>query len=235
MGTYTSNYNLFMPSIGEQGWGDLVNGNFTTIDTTMSGLNTRVETLETEGDAIAQRVGTLEGKVSVLDTGNFGNINGGNITMNTATADTVITKPVHIQNSVVKWLEDASNYIYTDFVVLTMPTGGVGEGTHNWTIPAPKLTGFKTPWSIHSIDINSLPSSVTVTYTISLSSNNSIPTVTVYLDGTQVGSGRPSNGNKITFNITFNPRVSHTLKITVTDTMYTPSLSCNKSKLIICE
>ena len=46
MGTYTSNYNLFLPTVGEQGWGDLVNGNFSTIDTTMSELNTRVGTLE---------------------------------------------------------------------------------------------------------------------------------------------------------------------------------------------
>ena len=46
MGTYTMNYNLFMPSIGEQGWGELVNGNFSTIDTAMKGLDTRVGTLE---------------------------------------------------------------------------------------------------------------------------------------------------------------------------------------------
>ena len=46
MGTYTTNYNLFMPTVGETGWGELVNGNFTTIDTTMKGLNNRIETLE---------------------------------------------------------------------------------------------------------------------------------------------------------------------------------------------
>ena len=46
MGTYTTNYNLFMPTVGETGWGDLVNGNFATIDTTMKGLDTRIETLE---------------------------------------------------------------------------------------------------------------------------------------------------------------------------------------------
>ena len=68
MGTYTTNYNLFMPTIGEQGWGELVNGNFSTIDTTMEGLDTRIETLETETDAIAERVTTLE-------AGGFENIN----------------------------------------------------------------------------------------------------------------------------------------------------------------
>ena len=46
MGTYTTNYNLFLPSIGEQGWGDLVNGNFSTIDTTMKSLRTAIGALE---------------------------------------------------------------------------------------------------------------------------------------------------------------------------------------------
>ena len=32
MGTYTINKNLYLPTIGEQGWGTLVNGNFETID-----------------------------------------------------------------------------------------------------------------------------------------------------------------------------------------------------------
>ena len=64
MGTYTINYNLFLPSIGEQGWGDLVNGNFTTIDTAMKGLDTRIGTLETDMD-------TVEGRVTMLETGEF--------------------------------------------------------------------------------------------------------------------------------------------------------------------
>ena len=72
MGTYTTNYNLFLPSIGEQGWGELVNGNFETIDITMSGLNTRVGTLETETDAVEERVTTLE-------TGNFEAVNVGTL------------------------------------------------------------------------------------------------------------------------------------------------------------
>ena len=46
MGTYTTNYNLFMPTIGETGWGELVNGNFVSIDNSMKGLSTRIETLE---------------------------------------------------------------------------------------------------------------------------------------------------------------------------------------------
>ena len=48
MGTYTTNYNLFLPTIGEQGWGDLVNGNFATIDTTMKSLSNRITAVENE-------------------------------------------------------------------------------------------------------------------------------------------------------------------------------------------
>ena len=68
MGTYTTNYNLFMPSIGEQGWGDLVNGNFSTIDTTMKGLSNDIGMLDTEINAV-------EARVTVLETGEFETVN----------------------------------------------------------------------------------------------------------------------------------------------------------------
>ena len=60
MGTYTTNYNLFMPSVGEQGWGELVNGNFTTIDTTLKGLDTHMGTAETNITSLTTRMGTAE-------------------------------------------------------------------------------------------------------------------------------------------------------------------------------
>ena len=74
MGTYTTNYNLFMPTVGEQGWGDLVNGNFSTIDNTMKGLSNNIGTLETETDAIEERVTTSEEKITVLEAGKFESI-----------------------------------------------------------------------------------------------------------------------------------------------------------------
>ena len=48
MGTYTANYNLYMPTIGEQGWGELINGNYQTIDTTMKSLSNRITAVENE-------------------------------------------------------------------------------------------------------------------------------------------------------------------------------------------
>ena len=48
MGTYTTNYNLFMPTVGETGWGTLVNENFSTIDSTMKEISTKVDSIDTE-------------------------------------------------------------------------------------------------------------------------------------------------------------------------------------------
>ena len=69
MGTYTTNYQLYMPTIGEQGWGELVNGNFTTIDVAMKSLSNNIATLETETTAIEERV-------TVLETGEFESVTG---------------------------------------------------------------------------------------------------------------------------------------------------------------
>ena len=60
MGTYTANYQLYMPTVGEQGWGELMNGNLTTIDTTMKSLSNSIGTLETETDAFDSRIKALE-------------------------------------------------------------------------------------------------------------------------------------------------------------------------------
>lgn len=69
MGTYTTNYQLYMPSVGETGWGTLVNGNFTTIDSTMKGLSNRITAVENEvnGNLSCTSV-TASGKI----TGNGG-------------------------------------------------------------------------------------------------------------------------------------------------------------------
>ena len=52
MGTYTANYQLYMPTVGENGWGTLINGNFETIDSTMGNLNTRLTTAESKISSI---------------------------------------------------------------------------------------------------------------------------------------------------------------------------------------
>ena len=87
MGTYTSNYNLFMPTVGEQGWGELVNGNFATIDTTMKSLNNRIGTLETETNALETETDALAADIAALETV----CNGGDIKSKSITNSGTIT------------------------------------------------------------------------------------------------------------------------------------------------
>ena len=69
MGTYTTNYQLYTPTVGETGWGTLVNGNFTTIDTTMKSLSDRITAVENEvNGALSCTSVTTSGKI----TGNGG-------------------------------------------------------------------------------------------------------------------------------------------------------------------
>ena len=118
MGTYTTNYNLFMPTVGEQGWGTLVNTNFSTIDTTMGNLNTRLTAVESEvNGALSCTSVTTSGKVTanggigttslttsstITSTGKItanggivgnltGNVTGGTISGTTGTFSSTIT------------------------------------------------------------------------------------------------------------------------------------------------
>ena len=70
MGTYTPNYNLYMPSIGEQGWGELVSNNFEILDTNLNDLQDHINTIDTQIDTINTNIGngtrtlTLTGSAS---------------------------------------------------------------------------------------------------------------------------------------------------------------------------
>ena len=94
MGTYTTNYNLFMPTVGEQGWGDLVNGNFTTIDNTMKSLSNRLTAVESEvnGNLSCTSV-TTSGKVTA---------NGGVGTTSLTTSSTITSTGLITANGGVK-------------------------------------------------------------------------------------------------------------------------------------
>ena len=90
MGTYTTNYSLFMPSVGERGWGTLINGNYDTIDTTMKGLDTRLTAVENEvnGNLSCTSVATSGTITSNGMLNANGGVNGGAITGTTITATT---------------------------------------------------------------------------------------------------------------------------------------------------
>ena len=80
MGTYTTNKNLFMPTVGEQGWGELVNNNFSTIDNflkpiTVSGNTYTFTGNQTGGSISATSItnsGTLTSTGKITGNGGIG-------------------------------------------------------------------------------------------------------------------------------------------------------------------
>ena len=70
MGTYTPNYNLYMPSVGETGWGELVSNNFETLDTNLNDLQTQINTINTNiGDGT--RILSILSPPTIINSENF--------------------------------------------------------------------------------------------------------------------------------------------------------------------
>ena len=77
MGTYTANKNLYMPTVGEQGWGTLMNGNLETIDNFLKPI--------TESDGTYTFTGNLTGN-------HVGNQSGGTISATSITNSGILTQ-----------------------------------------------------------------------------------------------------------------------------------------------
>ena len=75
MGTYTPNYNLYMPSIGEQGWGNLVSNNFEILDTILNTFNTNIG----NGTRILSISSPTIETITTSNFGNYANYNGNNV------------------------------------------------------------------------------------------------------------------------------------------------------------
>ena len=71
MGTYTANKNLFMPTVGEQGWGTMVNGNFTTIDNFLKPITVSGSTYTFTGNHVGNQSG---GSISATSISNSGTL-----------------------------------------------------------------------------------------------------------------------------------------------------------------
>lgn len=89
MGTYTTNKNLFMPTVGEQGWGELVNGNFETIDTFLKPITVSGSTYTFTGSHVGNQSG---GSISATSISNSGTLTStGKITANGGIGTTSLT------------------------------------------------------------------------------------------------------------------------------------------------
>ena len=207
MGTYTTNYNLFMPTIGEQGWGELVNGNFTIIDSTMAGLNTRVGTLETETDAVEKRVTTLE-------TGEFETINcTGYVTSNGFVGRLYVAS---------EYTTEEGDAIFSTAPLQTVSTGGgtsatitVSDFVKNTNFPMKISPGvYIGNEDLIEGDYESIRSSFFPRIaTFSVSTSSASGGVAGYVDGTQV-CGWNINGYQ-NFSYTHNMQVGQTAYIVV--------------------
>ena len=188
MGTYTTNYNLFMPTVGEQGWGELVNGNFTIIDTTMAGLNTRLTAVENEvNGALNCTSVTTSGKVTA---------NGGVGTTSLTTSGT-ITSTGKIT---------ANGGIGTTSLTTSSTITSTGLITANGGIKTPTITVPTKTSGIIAISLErDVTRTTTGTFTIYNASNGVFrfygnPTITI--EAEVVGSGQSftatvSNGSTV--------------------------------------
>ena len=69
MGTYTTNKNLFMPTVGETGWGTLVNGNFETIDTLLKPITVSGSTYTFTGNHVGNQSGGTITATKITNSG----------------------------------------------------------------------------------------------------------------------------------------------------------------------
>lgn len=89
MGTYTTNKELFMPSVGEQGWGTLVNNNFSIIDTLLKPIAVSGSTYTFTGNLVGNQSGGSISATSITNSGTLTNT--GKITANGGIGTTSLT------------------------------------------------------------------------------------------------------------------------------------------------
>lgn len=192
MGTYTTNYNLFLPTIGEQGWGELVNGNFTTIDVAMKGLDTRIGTLESETD-------TIEGRITKLEAGEF---------ESNVSAETFYG---NLSGSILSTASIVSSLPYINFnvTVFTMPSF-TANGGGTYTIDAIPQNVI-LPWGTYTVN----RPTVSVTYTVTYNQNTASTTISFTYNGTKVFEKYFSSSSKTgTFTINVDTSQNNTLSYT---------------------
>ena len=135
MGTYTTNKNLFMPSVGETGWGELVNGNFETIDNllkpiTVSGSTytfTGTHVGNQSGGSISATTGTFSGTVTAPTFS-------GNLTGNASTATSLKERVLKFSNAGFQIGRDARGVFILPVIPGILYSGTIsGSGGTNWS------------------------------------------------------------------------------------------------------
>ena len=89
MGTYTANKNLYMPTVGETGWGTLMNGNLETIDNFLKPITVSGSTYTFTGNHVGNQSGGSISATSITNSGTLTNT--GKITANGGIGTTSLT------------------------------------------------------------------------------------------------------------------------------------------------
>ena len=89
MGTDTANKELYMPTVGEQGWGDLMNTNLSTIDTFLKPITVSGSTYTFTGNHVGNQSGGTITATKITNSGTLTNT--GKITGNGGIGTTSLT------------------------------------------------------------------------------------------------------------------------------------------------
>ena len=123
MGTYTANKNLYMPSVGETGWGTLMNTNLSTIDNFLKPITVSGSTYTFTGNHVGNQSGGSISATSITNSGTLTNT--GKITGNGGIAGTTGTFSGAVTS---KNISSAGFIPFTILLYGTVPTiyGNVG-------------------------------------------------------------------------------------------------------------
>ena len=187
MGTYTTNLNLYKPSIGEQGWGELVNENFDKIDATsitgvvqlFAGSSAPSGWLICNGQAVSRTtyaalyavIGTTYGAGDGSTPFNVPNlvnktVRGSNSLGKTGGADTVTLTiaqiPAHTHTGTTS---SAGAHTHSTAWSAWAQSGGGGWSDYSWSTVSNSKTSSSNGAHTHTFTTSSVGSGSTVTIT----------------------------------------------------------------------
>ena len=157
MGSYTANYQLYMTAAAEQGWGDLVNGNFETIDSilktvsnTATSAKTAAENADHKAEAAAKTaqwiqisgkptyiMGLTRKDITIPTTSSTTTVNGLNLGEVTITFQISITPDATNASGSAKLTVTCKDNTYTALSVVAYQNGKISSQTSGTlTIPA---------------------------------------------------------------------------------------------------
>ena len=238
MGTYTTNKNLFMPTVGETGWGELVNGNFSTIDTFLKPITISGSTYTFTGNHVGNQSGGSVSATSITNSGTLtqtgtstftGKItgNGGIGTTSLTTSSTITSTGLITANGGVKGNLTGNVTGNTTGLLFVKGTVGTSGDVNYATLAAQNFTGNENMSSTN-------PGSFTVNNYAIVFGNPQKITYGVYCRRSDLSNASVANVSTRNVTIAFNSTSSKAMYIyhkLSTDSKYTKTWIDDNSSL----